>query len=1256
MDKGTRNRIQAATQKARALLEDELGQQLEGVFDIRPDGTIGAIGPQLTGRQRIVREKILAAIEHQRTSGRSPAEAVAAYTREAAFTTLNRFVALKMLEARELLLPCISHKEQSIGFREYARLGLADGLVQLDDHGYRLYLESLFDEIAYEVGVLFDRSDPASLLWPRAKALSDLLEILNDPELAGTWGVDETIGWIYQFFNSDDERKTMKDPKLGGSQTPRNSRELAVRNQFFTPRYVVEFLTDNTLGRVWFEMMRGQTRLLDHCRRFVSRPEDGTAAAFRHKKDPRELKILDPACGSGHFLLYAFDVLLLIYEEAWADSEAASWQTTGHCLREDYPSLDYLHRALPCLILEYNLHGIDIDSRCTQIAALALWMRSQRAYAEAGIAAGTRPVITRTNIVLAEPMPGDLDLRREFLEGLDTHSRELVQRVFEKMELAGEAGSLLRIEEDIGAAVRDVYGEMGGLFVESDEQRWRHAEGEVMAALGAYVERASSADSYARKLFTNDAARGLAFIDLCRQRYDVVLMNPPFGEATESARSEIISAHPEGRNDLYGGFVLAGVDRVESGLGLVGALTSRTFLLGRGMRAYRKALVSNQDHALTLLADLGGGVLDGAWVEVCAYTVGRNPSATAFFLDKRTDPDMCEADAGLSSWIPKKLSELRAAHDSQFAYTLDATALRNLAASGTLEPGIGRVTKGLSTGDDVRFVRARWEVPEVDSKGWALFSKGGEYSWLSGDVHLTVKRHEDGHELAAFAERGDGNVARTRQSSAYYGLPAVTWSRRSAKGLSARRLRPGAVFSDKSPVVVAHPTLEEWLPALIPVLSSSEYMTLIRGQVAGGSFETGVFKRLPIPDERVLCAKDAWLDVYRLADSFERHDETALLFVAPAPSTWSAVSTMSELLELLGNALSACDLTLDAEVKRLQVALGDELEVTLGGIAPRLSFLVGVALGRFDPKTPSPTSDLTPFDPLPVASRRERGLADTPRDLPFCFVDDPGQSNDITTAVWRAFDEVDETLLASGESPDSVPEPYRDLRHWLRGGFFDYHLKRYSKSRRRAPIYWQLATTSANYSVWLYYHLLTKDSLYRVLNDHATLKLHHEERRLNELIQSTGINPAANERKVMDEQRTLVHELRAFCEELARIAPLWNPELSDGVAINSAPLWRLVPQHRGWQKECRACWGRLVGGDLDWAHLAMHLWPERVVPKCARDRSLAIAHGLEEEFWAEDADGKWASRQIDSASVERLVQERSSAAVKAALADLLAAG
>ena len=226
---------------------------------------------------------------------------MADYIRDAAFTTLDRFVALKMLEARGLVQQCVSPGEQSSGYAEFA--GMAPGLLLLPDgRGYRLYLESLFDELSTEVKVLFDRRDPASVLWPRRAAFGELLEVLNATDLASVWGDDETIGWVYQFFNGPDERKKMRDE----SQAPRNSRELAVRNQFFTPRYVVQFLVDNTLGRTWLEMHGEGTKLAETCE-YLVRPMDEPIGS-RRRKDPRDLRILDPACGSGHFLLYAFDL------------------------------------------------------------------------------------------------------------------------------------------------------------------------------------------------------------------------------------------------------------------------------------------------------------------------------------------------------------------------------------------------------------------------------------------------------------------------------------------------------------------------------------------------------------------------------------------------------------------------------------------------------------------------------------------------------------------------------------------------------------------------------------------------------------------------------------------------------------------------------------------------------------------------------------------------------------------------------------
>src|ERR1019366_1944653 len=135
-------------------------------------------------------------------------------------------------------------------------------------------------------------------------------------------------------------------------------------------------------------------------------------------------------------------------------------------------------------------------------------------------------------------------------------------------------------------------------------------------------------------------------------------------------------------------------------------------------------------------------------------------------------------------------------------------------------------------------------------------------------------------------------------------------------------------------------------------------------------------------------------------------------------------------------------------------------------------------------------------------------------------------------------------------------------------------------------------------------------------------------------------SPSAAERKAIAIQETYVEELRALLDEVKRVAPLWDPTLDDGIVLTMAPLWRLVPQHKPWQKELKTKWEELAGGKYDWARLAMHLWPERVIPKCVTDRSLAIAHGLEDVFWAEGDNGKWKRRPMPTRSVAELVRER----------------
>ena len=340
------------------------------------------------------------------------------------------------------------------------------------DIAYRHFLDWLGGLLSEEIGVLFNPNDPANRLYPRRRCSTMSSPCINDEELAEIWTQDETIGWVYQYFTP----KELRDQARKESQAPRNSYELAFRNQFFTPRYVVEFLTDNTLGRIWYEMRKGDTKLKDQCRYMVRRPTEIFLAEgqqppkdaaegrddlsqeellklpvyipHRPKKDPRELKILDPACGSGHFLLYCFDLLLTIYEEAYDDPDL------GPALQKDYPTLDDLKKDVPGLILRTTSRhrhrpAGHPDRRARPLAPLPAGLSGDGA--EEGPAQDHQVELRLCRAdarrgAHAQGVRGQLEPK---LLG------QLVEVVFDKMKLAGEAGSLLKIEEEIRDAVAE---------------------------------------------------------------------------------------------------------------------------------------------------------------------------------------------------------------------------------------------------------------------------------------------------------------------------------------------------------------------------------------------------------------------------------------------------------------------------------------------------------------------------------------------------------------------------------------------------------------------------------------------------------------------------------------------------------------------------------------------------------------------------------------------------------------------------------
>jgi len=1348
-DKDTRNLLAKTVVTCRRRLVEDTTDQLRGLFGLHPDGTVLPLDKltHLSPDQNAAARHLRDLLDHYTvgTDGNESDRRKAAYERmvlEISFTALNRLAALRLCEERGFIIECVRKGMSSDGFQMFERISVGALGPRYDT--YRVFLECMFDELALDLGVLFDRTTPQSSVFPTERCMEDILSELNKPDLKHLWTEDETIGWIYQYFNPPEERKAMRE----ASQAPRNSRELAVRNQFFTPRYVVEFLTDNTLGRIWYEMRKGTTALKAECRYLVRRQnevflENGDNAPIepenendlsqqevirrpfhivhRPKKDPRDIRVLDPACGSGHFLLYAFDLLERIYDEAWAEEESPKSEVTGRSLRDDFETLDILHREAPKLIVEHNLHGIDIDPRAVQIAALAFWLRAQKTWKKLGLKAADRPRIVRANIVTAEPMPGEEDMRREFTANLKPRVLgQLIDVVFDKMKLAGDAGSLLKIEMEIKESVararkqwmESPQSEQAVLFPElvkpkferqqlhfdlsgvTDEQFWEQAEERILEALKDYTEKAENGLSVPRRLFAEDAARGFAFIEVCRKKYDVVLMNPPFGEPSQLSKQWIGCTYPITKNDILGPFLERAITVLNVD-GTVGAITAKTAFQLSSMAGFRKELILKET-TIKVFADLGSEVLDSAMVKTAAYVLRKaREDVHSVFINLTDSPDKAgqlalEISDGLSSknvfWV--KQTEFNHIPGSPLAYWADSVIRRCFAKFPSLASLNAEVKQGLGTTDDFRFVRATWEVSPGSigvQNRWSFYAKGGESNDFYSDIHLVVNWADKGKEVYAFNGIPFGGAGAPIRNPSFYFKPGLTYTSYTNKGFSPRVLPSGCIFTTAGMAIFVSDPL-----TMLSLLNSRVIQLFLLMITDERKWEVGYVSSIPITKLNtvdITRLSDMALRGWREAISSTFWDETQRYFNAIAGAARiSSLRTEPERLKLDSqnsiNKLQAIRREIDElalasygltsrHIEFVNMRLGIETEENpeeSNITASLVSLLVGIVFGRWDVRIAMDSSLAPripdPFDPLPVcppgmlvspdglqakpnyiASEewlRARPNADTlppvrgvkkptiPDDsYPLriswdgILVDDSGfngnqpNRDDIVRRIREVMDLIWKEKAHDIEQEACEILGVSDLRDYFRrpAGFFQDHLKRYSKSRRKAPIYWPLTTASGSYTIWLYYHRLTDQTLYAAVNKHIEPKIDETERsiaRIGEALKSASGRDVTRLTDQLHEAHSFLNEIRDLREELLHIAALpFKPNLNDGVIINAAPFHKLF-RLRSWAKDTEDCWKKLEKGDYDWAHLAYTVWPERVRNACMKDRSIAIAHGLED--------------------------------------------
>lgn len=672
-----KDRVRAWVPNARRVLEIDFKGQLQWL-GIRPDGKAKPInGMNLPTEAVPVREQVEALLRRDSIAEGSGSGGYDNVLREFSYTCLNRLVGLKCMEERGLLyLPPPDNPSGTPELTEvitpvagqarsrYLRDLRASGgsRYKYGDNAEEILLRdgltAAYRSITSEIAILFDPDHEYASVWPTYGCLTKVIGMINDDLPPEAYQAQDFLGWVYQFFNRD-EKKRVRDENKG---TPRTSYELSVINQFYTPSWVVKALVDNTLGRLWLQMHADSAirakeppplpadgqwyrPVADYLVpntgeriRYERITEDGQVETFKRAAD---IALIDPACGTMHFGQYAFGLFHQMYLDEIQHAGEPGWPVE--------PSISD-PKLIPATIIERNIYGVDIDARAIQIASLSLLLTAK----EAALQQGFSPLDMRlkhTNLVVANAIKIEEDQLRALVEHLGATAgsaslqESLFKTLWDNLQYVGELGSLIQVREAV-TRILDEWVEqkasekgltsirqskdaaqlqLGPIATDWESEQVRQMELQrgvleqeaaqiLQELLAGLQELAHSEADPAQRLFAEDTARGLKLLEVLSRRYDVAVMNPPYGHFISKVR-EFVST-PYG--DIDAAFVERGVQLTEVG-GYVGALIPRNFVAkSRGrMDEFRTELLLKSNPLLVML-DLGSGILDDATVEASA--------------------------------------------------------------------------------------------------------------------------------------------------------------------------------------------------------------------------------------------------------------------------------------------------------------------------------------------------------------------------------------------------------------------------------------------------------------------------------------------------------------------------------------------------------------------------------------------------------------------------------------------------------------
>ena len=777
--------------------------------------------PHLSPEDKAARRLVDGYLKLREEAGVGRAEAVAEFVRESAYTWANRLFALRCMEARGIIDEVVLQKDayggRSMVHNRFAKRD-AQACIGEDDGLFAVLFEE-FGRRAAELPGLFDPGSPAVALRPSVAALKRTVALLSGREAARgqdaatdeVFSASDAFGWAYQYWNADEKDRvfemvrTKKGTKIQGA-------DIIPATQLYTEPYMVKFLLQNSLGALWMGMYP-DSKLCESWEYYV---KDADRASVT-RKAVREVTFLDPAQGSGHFHLEAFDLFYAMYAE-----EAVR---EGRTLAP---------REICATILNQNLYGIDIDGRSVQIATAALWMKAKERALDLGSndLADFHEHLVATNIRL----PKERNHLELFLQKHpeDEQLRPALELVFQGLEHADQLGSLLQIEELVDALLRRLKEEADkskgtrvqtGLFEPTlvqgtlpvsveDYDRWKR---DALSRLQTHFETEAQVADTVQAFFGESASKGLIFFNLLARRYDVVTANPPYMGSKnmgDEVKAYVQRHFVPGKRDLYAAFILRCVALARPA-GRVAMVTQQSWMFLRSFAELRavdaEKLTRLRDNdfkgllretTLETLVHLGEHAFEdssaaGAFAAVFTLAVtipNENHRLSAFRITGPKSPDeKIELLRQSLSWSPSlKLSNQRChpvfseprqirfldITQSPLSYWLPEVFLEMMHSVAPLG-SVCYVRQGICTTDNSRFVRATWESGAMGVKNrWVLFAKGGGAKRWSGFDQSMVDWEFDGIRIKSYQEDTPGAIhwkGRMPDPSYFFACTGIIW-------------------------------------------------------------------------------------------------------------------------------------------------------------------------------------------------------------------------------------------------------------------------------------------------------------------------------------------------------------------------------------------------------------------------------------------------------------------------------------------------